>query len=51
MLYGLTQGMSLENAGRLASHAAAELVTEFGARLDKARQQQLIERVMNAETA
>ena len=51
MLYGLTQGMSLEKAGRLASHAAAELVTEFGARLDKTRQQQLIERVMNAETA
>ena len=45
MLYGLTKGMSLADAGRLASHAAAELVTEFGARLSKARQQQLIERL------
>ncbi|MGM0429926.1 MAG: adenosine kinase [Pseudomonadota bacterium] len=51
MLYGLTRDMPLEDAGRLASHAAAELVTEFGARLDKERQQQLIERVMKAQTA
>ncbi|MGM0525247.1 MAG: adenosine kinase [Pseudomonadota bacterium] len=47
MLYGLTQGMSLADAGHLASHAAAELVTEFGARLDKERQQQLIKRLFN----
>ena len=45
MLYGLTKGLSLADAGRLASHAAAELVTEFGARLSKARQQQLLERL------
>lgn len=45
MLYGLTQGMSLADAGRLASHAAAELVTEFGARLSKERQQQLMQRL------
>jgi sugar/nucleoside kinase (ribokinase family) len=45
MLYGLTKGLSLADAGRLASHAAAELVTEFGARLGKARQQQLLERL------
>ena len=51
MLYGLTRNMSLEDAGRLASHASAELVTKFGARLSKDRQQQLIERVMNAQTA
>ncbi|MGM0481734.1 MAG: adenosine kinase [Pseudomonadota bacterium] len=47
MLYGITQGMSLADAGRLASHAAAELVTEFGARLSKERQQQLINRLFN----
>lgn len=47
MLYGLTQNMSLADAGHLASHAAAELVTEFGARLDKERQQQLIKRLFN----
>jgi len=51
MLYGLTRNMSLEDAGRLASHAAAELVTEFGPRLNKDRQQQLIERIMSAQTA
>jgi len=51
MLYGLTRNMSLEDAGRLASHAAAELVTKFGPRLNKDRQQQLIERVMSAQTA
>jgi len=45
MLYGLTQSMSLADAGRLASHAAAELVTEFGARLSKERQQQLMQRL------
>lgn len=45
MLYGLTKGLSLADAGRLASHAAAELVTEFGARLSKGRQQQLLERL------
>ncbi|WP_404401541.1 adenosine kinase [Idiomarina seosinensis] len=47
MLYGMTQGMTLADAGRLASHAAAELVTEFGARLSKERQQQLLERLFN----
>lgn len=47
MLYGITQGMSLADAGYLASHAAAELVTEFGARLSKERQQQLIQRLFN----
>ena len=45
MLYGLTKGLSLADAGRLASHAAAELVTEFGARLSKGRQQQLAGRL------
>lgn len=45
LLYGLTKGMSLADAGRLASHAAAELVTEFGARLSKERQQQLLQRL------
>lgn len=47
LLYGLTQNMSLADAGRLASHAAADLVTEFGARLSKERQQQLLQRLFN----
>lgn len=51
MLYGLTQNLSLEDAGRLASHASAELVTEFGARLDKKRQQQLLARVLERDFA
>lgn len=47
MLYGITQDMQLEQAGRLASLAAAELVTEFGARLSKERQQQLLEKLLS----
>ncbi|RUO80353.1 adenosine kinase [Idiomarina tyrosinivorans] len=51
MLYGLTRGMSLADAGTLASHAAAELVTEFGARLSKERQQALLSRLFNETVA
>ncbi|MBF0109513.1 MAG: adenosine kinase [Magnetococcales bacterium] len=32
-LYGITHGYSLDRAGLLASHAAARLVTQYGARL------------------
>ncbi len=36
-MYGLTQGYSDKEAGELATHAAAEIVTTFGARLEQKR--------------
>jgi len=33
LLYGITNGMSWKQAGHVASHAAARIVTQFGARL------------------
>lgn len=41
-LYGVTQGMDNARAGKLASMSAARLITEFGARLDKAVHQELL---------
>ncbi|PIE00045.1 MAG: adenosine kinase [Thiothrix nivea] len=41
-LYGITQGMSDEQAGKLANRAAAQIVSVFGARLDKADHQQIL---------
>jgi sugar/nucleoside kinase (ribokinase family) len=35
ILYGLTHGMSWKQAGQLASHAAARIVSQMGARLDR----------------
>jgi sugar/nucleoside kinase (ribokinase family) len=35
VLYGITHGMSWPQAGRLASHAAARIVSQMGARLDR----------------
>ena len=35
VLYGLTHGLSWKQAGRLASHAAARVVSQMGARLDR----------------
>ncbi len=35
MLYGITNGMSWRQAGHLASHAAARIVSQMGARLDR----------------
>jgi len=34
ILYGLTQGLSLEKTGRLAAYAAAQVVSKLGPRLD-----------------
>lgn len=34
LLYGLTQGLSLEKTGRLAAYAAAQVVAKLGPRLD-----------------
>jgi sugar/nucleoside kinase (ribokinase family) len=33
LLYGVTSGLSWQKAGHLASHAAARIVTQLGARL------------------
>jgi len=33
LLYGVTHGMSWKQAGHLASHAAARIVAQLGARL------------------
>jgi sugar/nucleoside kinase (ribokinase family) len=45
-LYGLTNGLSIEQSGKLASRAAAECVSSFGARLDQ-RTQSLILQELN----
>lgn len=42
LLYGITNGLSWESAGKLASQASAELVTNFGARLETDKLQQLL---------
>jgi len=41
-MYGLTHGMSDQQAGNLASESAANIVTVFGARLDKKTQQEIL---------
>ncbi len=35
LLYGITNGLSWKNAGHLASHAAARIVSQLGARLER----------------
>lgn len=42
-LYGITQGMSDEQAGDLASRAASQIIQVYGARLDKAVHQALLQ--------
>ncbi len=44
-MYGLTQGMSDEQAATLANRAAGEIVTVFGARLERDAQQQVLAEV------
>jgi hypothetical protein len=34
LLYGITNGMGWQQAGHLASHAAARIVSQMGARLE-----------------
>ncbi|PID34265.1 MAG: hypothetical protein CR976_01205 [Thiotrichales bacterium] len=41
-LYGVTQGMSDEQAGKLANSAAAKVVSVFGARLSQADHQAVL---------
>jgi len=35
LLYGITNGLTWRSAGRLASHAAARIVAQLGARLKR----------------
>jgi len=35
LLYGITNGLTWRSAGRLASHAAARVVSQLGARLKR----------------
>ena len=48
MMYGLTRNYSLAACGLLASHAAAEVVSNFGPRLSLDRQQQLLIRLQHS---
>ena len=34
LLYGITNGMDWQQAGKLAAHAAARIVSQLGARLE-----------------
>ena len=43
-MYGLTQGMSDNDAGMLASESAARIVETFGARLEKGVQESLVKK-------
>lgn len=45
LLYGITNGLDWSDAGKLASLASAELVTNFGARLDTNKLQQLLHQI------
>lgn len=47
MMFGLTRGYPLAACGLLASHAAAQIVTEFGPRLSADQQQQLLIRLQH----
>ncbi len=50
-MYGITNGLSLAQAGDLASRSAAQLVTEFGPRLSQAAHQALLKEVVSGELA
>ncbi|HUG93955.1 MAG TPA: adenosine kinase [Planctomycetaceae bacterium] len=46
LLYGITNGLSWKQAGRLASHAAARIVTQLGARLKRQFTREEIDELM-----
>jgi sugar/nucleoside kinase (ribokinase family) len=46
MLYGITSGMSWRQAGHLASHAAARVVAQLGARLENKFTKQQVEAII-----
>jgi sugar/nucleoside kinase (ribokinase family) len=47
ILYGITNGLSWKQAGHLASHAAARIVSQWGARLKEPFTPQEIQNLMN----
>lgn len=47
ILYGITNGLSWQQAGRLASHAAARVVSQLGARLPAPLSQQEIKTLLS----
>lgn len=47
LLYGITNGLSWENAGKLASSASAKLVTSFGARLETSVLKSIFAEIIN----
>lgn len=49
LLYGLTQGYSLEVTGRIASYAAAQVVAKMGPRLESINQEALAKLRVGAE--
>lgn len=46
-LYGITNGMTDREAGKLASKAATRIVTTFGARLEKKEHHELLKEMIN----
>jgi len=44
-LYGITRGLDFPTAGKLASLSAATVVSDFGPRLTRAQQQQILEQL------
>jgi sugar/nucleoside kinase (ribokinase family) len=47
LLYGITNGLSWAKAGKLASRAAAKLVTSFGARLSTDELKSIFREIIN----
>jgi len=47
VLYGITNGLSWQQAGHLGSHAAAKVVAQLGARLPKALSKEEIEALIS----
>jgi len=47
VLYGITNGLSWQQAGHLGSHAAAQIVSRLGARLPKSYSQQEIQALLS----
>jgi len=50
VLYGITHGLTWQQAGRLGSYAAAKVVAQLGARLPKAFSQEEIKQAVQADS-
>jgi sugar/nucleoside kinase (ribokinase family) len=47
-MYGVTQGMSFQDAGDLASLASATVVSEFGPRLTPTQHQEILAKFLSS---